>query len=350
MSLGAGETGYYKAYSKRASWTFMNSVIWKYEYTNAYAQLTLPLTGTYRIECWGGGYPTESISYYGRNCAGYVAGDISLNQNTDLYIYVGRMIDSNPDVYSFNGGGAAHNKANSWGYNGGGGTDVRMTKHNDTSGWGRSDAVSLRSRIIVAGGGGAGGLGQRVKNTGSAGGLDGYDSDHSTTSGGANADYHCGKGGHQTSGGSRGSMTYGEWGTSGGFGYGGEGGRSTDSGSGNGGGGGWYGAGGANGAGSGSYAAGGGSSFISGHYGCNGINSSGTHQGASNPSKVLFNRESGEHTITFTNTKMIDGGGYRWDSSGHSTKEQMPNPAGGYYATGQGHWGHGYCKITYTRQ
>ena len=42
VSLGAGETGYYKAYSKRSEWTYINSVIWKYSYTGAYQTFSTP--------------------------------------------------------------------------------------------------------------------------------------------------------------------------------------------------------------------------------------------------------------------------------------------------------------------
>ena len=79
------------------------------------------------------------------------------------------------------------------------------------------------------------------------------------------------------------------------------------------------------------------------------MNSSGTHQGASNQSKVLFDGTGDEHTITFTNTLMIDGAGYKWTSSSAGSLEQMPNPQGGYYGLRGGHSGHGFARITYTR-
>lgn len=48
----------------------------------------------------------------------------------------------------------------------------------------------------------------------------------------------------------------------------------------------------------------------------------------------------------FTNTVMIDGLGYSWTNT-KGTQQQMPNPSGGTYATGKGHSGNGYAKISY---
>ena len=79
---------------------------------------------------------------------------------------------------------------------------------------------------------------------------------------------------------------------------------------------------------------------------CNGINSAGTHQGAGKPSKVKYQGTGSEHTITFTSTVMIDGGGYAWTSTSRGKAQQMPKPTGGYYDSGFGHPGNGYAKIT----
>ena len=86
-----------------------------------------------------------------------------------------------------------------------------------------------------------------------------------------------GYGGTQISGGSRASTWSGTVAaTSGGFGYGGNGGRSKVNGFGGGGGGGYYGGGGGSGANTGAWGGGGGSSFISGHAGAIAINLDGT--------------------------------------------------------------------------
>lgn len=48
----------------------------------------------------------------------------------------------------------------------------------------------------------------------------------------------------------------------------------------------------------------------------------------------------------FSDTVMIDGAGYKWTNT-RGAREQMPNPSGGYYASGKGHEGAGYARITF---
>ena len=316
-----------------------------FPYKGQYQQVTLPWTGRYKMECWGGGLPTNTNYKNGCCGGGYVKGSISFDRNMVLFVYVGEGGKSSSS-YAFNGGGPSSPRSPT--YTGAGGTDIRTTRHSDSNGW--SGVTSMRSRIIVAGGGAFTSYDGPTTNTpytyvlkgGCAGGLVGYD--------GRDGPYHdnCGKGGTQTAGGaSPASFGY-ERGGVGQFGYGGDGKNSGNGSGGSGGGGGWYGGSGASGAGSGSFGAGGGSSFISGHTGCNGINSSGTHQGASKPSKVLYQGTGNEHTVSFVSgtTQMIDGGGYAWTSTSRGNATQMPKPAGGYYDSGFGHPGNGYAKIT----
>ena len=47
----------------------------------------------------------------------------------------------------------------------------------------------------------------------------------------------------------------------------------------------------------------------------------------------------------FTNTIMIDGQGYNWTNE-KGEQVQMPSPSGVVYATGEGHYGNGYARIT----
>ena len=316
---------------------YYNKKVWEFSYSGAGKQWKAPFDGTYKMECWGAGDSgASSGSYKGRGGGGYVAGDLNISEGRNMYVYVGQTYFSSNSTYAFNGGGYS---SGSGGPTGNGATDIRTTYNSD---W--KNVASLRSRIIVAGGGGA--ITASTTSSSSAGGLTGYNGWQS----GYTA--YCGRGGGQNYGGAAPSLYSGgiSNGTKGEFGYGGRGGRSSSSGSGSGGGGGWYGASGASGASSGAFPGGGGSSFISGHPGCNGINSSGVHQGASNPSKVLFDGTGDEQTITFTNTStlMIDGAGYKWTSSKGSL-QQMPNPEGGYYESGGGHGGNGFARITYSR-
>ena len=317
-----------------------------FPYKGQYQQVSLPWYGSYKMECWGGGQASTFRNYQNGCCGGgYVKGNITFDRNMVLYVYVGEGGTAS-NKYAFNGGGPSSPTRPT--LNGAGGTDIRTTRHSDSNGW--SGVASMRSRIIVAGGGAFTSYDGPTlyapytynKKGGAAGGLVGYDGRDGPY------DAYCGKGGTQTSGGaSPASFRGGGYiGGAGQFGYGGDGKDSSTNYGGSGGGGGWYGGSGASGAGSGSFGAGGGSSFISGHPYCNGINSSGTHQGASKPSKVRYQGTGSEHTITFTSTVMIDGGGYAWTSSSRGKATQMPKPDGGYYASGFGHPGNGYAKIT----
>lgn len=241
-----------------------------YSFTGSYQNFMAPYTGNYQIELWGaqGGGPTGAKGAYAK-------GTISLTKSQKFYVYIG---EKNEITTSFNGG-----TATGAGYPGGGASDVRLSSGvwNDTS--------SLRSRIIVAGGGGASSAG--VAGPGSYGGLFGGNGVIAT-------------GGTQIAGGTQ-ESSFGN----GGFGYGGGG---------CGGGGGYYGGGG----GTCGNGGGGGSSFISGDDRCNAVDSSGNPTGQSD-------HYSG---YVFTNTVITAG------------NASMSAPAGG---TETGHTGNGYGKITY---
>ena len=308
-----------------------------YSYTSpgSCQTFTASFTCTHKLECWGAkggstnasGYSTYGGSNGGGD-GGYVAGNISLNQNTTVYIYVGGI----GEQYSINGGGA-----HAGGWNGGGpqvagsagsgATDIRLKKNSDITVW--NDATSLKSRIIVAGGGGGWDCGAG----GEAGGLTGYPGYISTNSFGSNTTHTTrDSGGTQDSGGT-GRAT-------GGFGYGG-GSVSYNTG---GGGSGWYGGGQST---ADNEGGAGGSSFISGHSGCNGWNNStNQHAGVGNPSIIdgvtwSFNKNS--------TMQMIDGEGYLWPynstSKGSLTAMPRPDTSNSTYASG-GHTGSGYARIT----
>lgn len=145
-----------------------------------------PATGTYTLQVWGaqGGYRSSS-TYGGKG--GYSIGTVNLNQGEKLYVYVGgsgnSVSSASGSIYpgGYNGGGYRYQ------YKGGGGaTDIRLTGGN----W--NDIASLKSRIIVAGGGGSDGSTNKTGMYG--GGTAGGSSTENYT---ANGDY-CGKGGTQT--------------------------------------------------------------------------------------------------------------------------------------------------------
>ena len=214
---------------------------------------------------------------------------------------------------TFNGGGQVIHLDTHWssdevGTCGGGATDIRLTNGD----W--DNFNSLKSRIMVAaGGGGRGYHSSGSYYPGAGGGINGQDAygEHKWT--------FAGTGGTQTSGGiAYNSTKFVE--TNGLFGKGGKGYGSYDGGGG--GGGGYYG-------GSGGVvdSGSGGSSYISGHSGCKTITSTSTSTNISHSSSP--NHYSGK---VFTNTVMKAG------------NESMPSPTGG---TETGHSGNGYTKITW---
>ena len=109
-----------------------------YDYTGGVQSIMLP-PGSYKLECWGaqGGYRSNA-TYGGKG--GYSIGELTLNEETTLYIQVGGSGNTGETSGGYNGGG----KRNT--YNGGGGsTDIRIGQD------------SLYARVIVAGGGGSDG-------------------------------------------------------------------------------------------------------------------------------------------------------------------------------------------------
>lgn len=115
-----------------------NGQVLNYDYTGGVQSIMLP-PGSYKLECWGaqGGY-RSSATYGGKG--GYSVGELTLNEETTLYVQVGGSGNTGKTSGGYNGGG----KRNT--YNGGGGgTDIRIGQD------------SLYARVIVAGGGGSDG-------------------------------------------------------------------------------------------------------------------------------------------------------------------------------------------------
>lgn len=243
---------------------------YSYDYTGNYQIFTVPIDGTYKVELWG-----ASAGYTGGNGkGGYVSGEIYLFEGQVFYVYVGQSSNIQ-NGETFNAG-----IANSSGYPGGGATDIRLVSGN----W--KDMNSLKSRIIVAAGGGAGSV-----FGAHGGGLTGLKAGTAT-------------GGTQTTPGINESTSY----FSSSFGIGGGG---------CGGGGGYYGGGGATCANGGA----GGSAFISGHTGCNAITQAGTHTAQT----VHYSG------YKFSNTVMKAG------------NEAFVSPTG---TSETGHVGNGYARIS----
>ncbi|BCS85831.1 hypothetical protein prwr041_17240 [Prevotella herbatica] len=303
-----------------------------FNYTGAAQSFTIPLYGTSKFECWGasGGDINGFLGGHGA----YTIGNISLQKDNAVYIYVGQqgstlVATSTP----FNSGSTLinDNAQYQWGRNGGGASDIRLT----SGAW--NDFNSLKSRIMVAAGGG-GANNRNSTNTatevwygdgnGGYGGTliggNGTSINHTNPSTGGSYGYNNSFGATQTAGGyyiyytyntTSNTFVYNSTVSTGHFGY-------CDGNTQTGGGGGYY---------AGSNAAhcggSGGSSFVSGYTGCNAIKATST-------ATVIEPSDTPNHYsgYVFTNSTMIAG------------NTSLPAPGGGNET---GHTGNGYARITF---
>ena len=297
--------------------------------TQSVASFTTPVAGDYKIECWGaqGSNMLDKVGGKG----GYCKGTVKLPNRT-IYIYVGAQSGG------FGGGGVTIDSERDahFGNDGGGATDIRLVK-GDTY----KDFISLKSRIIVAAGGGGANHRNSVGEDpqwgqgdgGYGGGLNGGDGlrdDNTMSWTSAKLQYIClCYGAKQTTGGQH----LRSWINSSGkfdsfsnephlggkFGYSATAPATFVQ---TGGGGGYYAGG------SGDHVGGsGGSSFISGYSGCDAISESSTEKAIVHTGQP--NHYSG---LVFTDTQMIDGA------------HAMPSPNGG---SETGHSGDGACIISW---
>ena len=337
VTLPAGETWYYDReftrpvggstavidsnttfYARGLSGSFPTD----YSYTGTVQQFNVPAgADSLKFQVWGaqGGW-RSSTTYGGKG--GYSEGTLTnLNGLSTLYVYVGGSGNSQTTMTSsiypggWNGGGYRYS------YKGGGGaTDISLQGTAGSTTW--NSVNHLKSRIIVAGGGGSDGASGKMGMYG--GGLTGGSSTENYTS---VSDYG-GKGGTQTYSGYSAAYTIATQTTTGlnanttanyagGFGFGG-GGVYYSSGYGGAGGGGWYGGSGnvPDGSGDDDRGGGGGSGYVY------------TAASASNyPSGCLLNSN-----LYLTNAQTIGG------------DQSFEAPTG---VTETGHEGNGYARITY---
>ena len=306
---------------------------WNFDYTGNSQTFTPIKNGNYKIELWGAEGGTKADYIPGKG--GYVSGKTDLVNNTNYYVYVGekKLIT---DTSSFNGS----QSSTATGAAGGGATDFRLET---STNW--YDFSSLKTRIIVAGGGGS--YSSSSYPGADAGGLVGY-----RTVGSEGSCSYPGSqiaGGDETCWGNTHNNQYS-------IGYFGQGSKY-----GAGGGSGYFGGGGGfhvRGGGSG------GSSFISGHAGCVAIDESSTENNitfktdtnntACNSNTSVTYNSLGYNTDpkcsihystkVFTDTIMIDGKGYRWTTIKGNEVVGMPNKNG--IGTVTGNIGNGFAKIT----
>lgn len=311
-----------------------------FDFTGSEQVFIAPYSGYYNIELWGasGGkasyYKKTSLldDKYGKGA--YVSGKIYLEENQVLYVQVGgkggngKIVrdDSRFTAFGFpsmggsagyNGGGSGYEDAEQEAGGGGGGaTDIRLTSGK----W--NDFDSLKSRIMVAGGGGGmsryyiytGSASAGTGESGSGGTLKGIDGKVNL----GTLEYPYGRGSTQTNGYK--------------FGIGDNGGLCMTSINGMGGGAGGY---------MGSYSgrcaeedwsvsggAGGASSYVSGCKGCKAIKKNSTEN------NLKFENHSIHYSdMKFTNIKMKSG------------EQKMPNPHNG--KTMIGNDGNGFARIMY---
>ena len=287
-----------------------------FDYTGNVQEYVVPSTGSYRIELWGAGggednYASTLLSNQGRGA--YTTGIINLEKGTKIYVYVGQKGASgitNRNTLtstSYNGGGAGMGSSDGddGGGAGGGATDIRLV----SGSW--DDFDSLKSRIMVAGGGAGGStVSYNFSNiSAGSGGLNGVGSswrysnienkNHSFNAT-QTTGYGLGVGENGITVGNAGGS-----GAGGGY-YGGL--KSTDSPSGG---------------------AGGGSSYISGYDGCNSLSEESTAD------NIIHTDQSVHYSgLEFTDSQIIAG------------NSEMPTHDGS--STMTGNIGNGYARITKT--
>ena len=309
--------------------------------TSGRAKFTVPGRGVWKVECWGAsggvGYcRTHSIDvYYGYGA--YTVGNITLSKSKNLFVYVGGQGTSitssnyttNTIAGGWNGGGYSvlSTDGDDHGGTGGGASDVRLSEGTSATDW--NSWNTLKTRIMVAAGGGGGHT------------ITGYDGTEATS--GQTAGLH--GGGVSVTGQLSGwnEVITPVVNQENGFALGqGVQNAATNHGT-AGGGGGWYGGV----KGSTNARSSGGSSFISGHTGCKAINQSSS---TSSTNVSHLNSPNYDNNHIFSETKMIDGRGYAWTPTQVTgSYAQMPKPGGGNYGNGVGHTGSGYVIITYVR-
>ena len=288
--------------------------IFEYNYTGDEQSFIAACNGIYKVELWGaqGGSGINNANKGGKGA--YTSGEIRLDKNSVLYIYVGQYPTTvSTDCQATNLNSSFNGITLGSCSGGGGATDVRLVNGS----W--NSPQGLNSRIMVAaGGGGAYYDDNNSYQGGAGGGLIGYPG-----VGGTNV----GLGGSQISS-SFGIGTYGSSNGAGGY-YGGLGGDSSNG--------------------------GGGSSFISGHEGCIAISSSLSTSPRTNSNSEQCNVNDNDivcsyhySNMIFTKTVMIDGEGYNWTFE----KENliyMPTHDG-TNGTMIGNSENGFARITYLKE
>lgn len=145
-----------------------------YDANTPYYIYTAPVTGIYKLEVWGaqGGY---SSTYGTGGYGGYSAGEITLDKDEQVYVYVGSMpIHPEGGKISpggYNGGGGSGGKASDGSvcYGGGGATHMASSEGLlSTFTYGNQESIA---KILIVAGGGGGGIAHVTTLGGSGGGY-----------------------------------------------------------------------------------------------------------------------------------------------------------------------------------
>ena len=277
--------------------------------------------GIYKFECWGASGGSLELK---SSSGAYVSGTIFLIKPQDFFLFIGQKGIINSTETTFNGGGAAMYETPgpntgsasfstklSYSASGGGASDIRIVDGD----W--NEFNSLKSRIIVASGGGGevnfkrpetNPIVSRPTRGGHGGTLIGEDGSYSLCNLCSEGEYTNAKGGEQKKGGSKGGGSSHAWGNDGKFGSGGKANKAVESWPSSGGGSGYFG-GGSGGVSSRHLGAGaGGSSFVSGCSGCQAITSD------SLENNIQFSGNVHYLGFVFTNIVMKEGAEVERDS------------------------------------
>jgi hypothetical protein len=95
---------------------------------------TAPQDGNYILEAWGSksGGVSQSTNEGTRGRGAYTSGEIYLQQNQTIYVYVGDNMQNKPNR-PFNGGGSRTWQQQDADRSGGGGTDFRLKANDDAT-------------------------------------------------------------------------------------------------------------------------------------------------------------------------------------------------------------------------
>ena len=322
---------------------------WQFSYSGTGQKWVAPKAGIYSFECWGASGGANTVTSGGTDYPGkgaYTYGRTTLAVNNEFFVFVGGVgvaCASSPSTGGggWNGGGwCSATTLSSGGYNyyncgGGGATDIRLSGNTNAT-W-KNDA-HLRSRIMVAAGGGGFEHYSVYRTTGGYGGglTSGQGYNNTSSNGYSNYTNYPNSGASQSATGkyyTRDNPNGGGF-----FGYANE--TNTSTSWGGGGGSGYWG--GVRGYGQGGS---GGSSYISGHAGCVAIVSSSSSSPSTAGTVNSVERSKHYSGRYFTSTRMVDGEGKAWTTSRASTATGMPQISGS--STENGHLGNGYARITY---